>query len=573
MVVWRRFFRFCVLMLLCVLPCSLLRAQSNALGGVLPIHHPWVDSVYQSLSPDARIAQLIWPMVEQLNVAARFSANLNTVRTYQPGGILYMKNSADDIARFNNSVHQVVQVPLLTAIDGEWGLAMRVDGVTAFPKAMTLGAVQNPKLLYAMGLEVANQMKQVGINVNFAPVADVNCNPLNPVIGTRSFGENPHIVAERSVMYMLGMQNGGLLAVAKHFPGHGDTHTDSHLALPKLDHSRERFDSLELVPFNALIKNGIGGVMSAHLEIPALESTIGVPASLSKSVVTDLLKVKMGFSGLVITDAMNMKGVKVAGKPGRVDVLALMAGNDVVEASESIGLAITEVKMAIEKEELGWDDIEEKCRKVLAMKFLLGATHYEPVRQVDVAKHINASTSSTLIQELYDASLTVLKQKRDTSLLGADSVAVLVMPGQKVWRDSLAKYCVAKFFEIKTAMTAAQVAKLKKDLASYKRVVWIMDRQASSKSIWSDAGLATLKREFNAKGTLYCVFAQSPYQLKGLAGAKELQNLIVTYEDVAFNASSVARCFSGMMVPSGKVPVSVQGWIKEGDGVSIGFNR
>lgn len=551
-----------------------LLGQSTSYVRELPVNHAWVDSVYQSLTPERRIAQLIWPMAEQLSDPARQKALLSMVATYQPGGILVMKNKAEAVASFSNWAQQLSAVPMFTAIDAEWGLAMRVDGVVPYPKAMLLGAVANDTLLYRVGLDMANQLRMLGMTVSFGPVADVNCNPANPVIGVRSFGENAHRVSRASVWLMRGLQDGGVMSVVKHFPGHGDTHTDSHLALPYLTHSRQRFDSLELVPFSALVKNGVHGVMTAHLEVPGLEPLVGIPSSLSRKVVTDLLKMQMGFSGLVVTDAMNMKGVKKAGQPGRVDALALAAGNDVVESSENIALAIDEVKKSIANGEMTWDDIEEKCRKVLAAKYIYGLTTKPVTDSVDVVRKINEAMDNALLCQLADASLTALNWEMGPDMpCGGDTLAVLVMPHQKEWRNVFESNLNARFYELLPTMTAAQITKLKSDLKHYKRIVWVMDNAAPSKNIWNMTGMSALRNEKSLARALIVFYDAMPYGLTKTPGLKNMPNLVVCYEDTKYTRQAVARFLNGQIVTRGKLPVSIAGAFTEGTGKEVGFGR
>lgn len=276
----------------------------------------WVDSVFATLTPDERIAQLI--MVAAVSDTKRALIDPKTsnpavveklIRENKVGGIVFFQGGPMPQARLTNYYQSISKVPLLVAMDAEFGLAMRIDSTVRYPYQMTLGAIQgNNDLIYEMGAQLAQQARRLGMHINFAPVADVNNNPNNPVISFRSFGENKYKVAEKAVAYMRGMQDNGLLTSAKHFPGHGDTGTDSHYDLPLISHSAQRIDSLELYPFRVLINNGLSGMMIAHLSIPALDKTPNLPSTLSKPIVTNLLRSQLGFEGLIYSDAMNMKG-------------------------------------------------------------------------------------------------------------------------------------------------------------------------------------------------------------------------------------------------------------------------
>ena len=284
-----------------------IRGQPLTVEAIYDSARVWVDSVYVSLSDEERIAQLFWITLEKADDEASYQKIKQHTIKYQPGGILFLKVSARKAYEAVHDLQSQVRVPLLFSIDGENGPAMRINGAVEFPDAMALGAIRDDSLIYRMGLEIARQLKLLGIHVNFAPVADVNSNPNNPVIGVRSYGELPYNVAAKAVAYMRGLQDGGVMAVGKHFPGHGDTGTDSHHTLPLVNHNRERLDSCDLLTFKALIDAGIWGIMTAHIDVPALTDTTGIPSSFSPKVVGNLLRDTLGFKGLVITDAVNMK--------------------------------------------------------------------------------------------------------------------------------------------------------------------------------------------------------------------------------------------------------------------------
>ncbi|HEX6224424.1 MAG TPA: glycoside hydrolase family 3 N-terminal domain-containing protein, partial [Chryseolinea sp.] len=326
------------------------------------MNHHWVDSVFKTLNTDERIAQLIMVAAYSDRDEDHKKEILRTIREQKVGGLIFFQGGPIRQSRLINEYQAESKVPLLIAMDAEWGLGMRLDSTISFPFQMTLGAVQNDSLIYQMGAEVARQLKRAGIHVNFAPVVDVNNNPGNPVINYRSFGEDKNNVARKAIAYMKGMQDNGIITTAKHFPGHGDTGTDSHYALPQINHSRERLDSLELYPFREIIRAGIAGVMVAHLNIPVLDSSAR-PSTLSKAIITDLLRNDLGFNGLIVTDAMNMRAVTASNPPGVVDRDALIAGNDMLEFTEDVVRTISEVKKAIKLGLITQKEIDEKCKK------------------------------------------------------------------------------------------------------------------------------------------------------------------------------------------------------------------
>ena len=331
----------------------------------------WADSVYKTLSEDERIAQLFWIAIENPTNNALFERNKNLIISHKPGGIILFRMTPQKAREIIDEFQNLSKTPLIVSIDGENGLAMRFSDVVEFPKAMTLGAIQDDSLIFQLGLEIARQCRLMGIHANMAPVADINSNPKNPVIGVRSYGENPENVSRKTKAYMQGLQQGGIMAVAKHFPGHGDTDTDSHHALPIINHDLARLDSVELAPFRTLINAGIWGVMSGHLYVPAIEESENIPASFSSSVLKNMLREKLNFNGLIISDAINMKGAKTMGKPGEIDALALSAGNDIILFTENLPEAIIQVKEMIKEEKILSHEIENKCRRVLAFKYYL----------------------------------------------------------------------------------------------------------------------------------------------------------------------------------------------------------
>ena len=331
------------------------------------MNHPWVDSVLNTLSTEQQIAQCIWVAGWSDRDVSHEVEMSDIIRKYGVGGIIFFQGTAEKQAELTNYYQKISKVPLLISMDAEWGIGMRLGNVEKYPYQMTLGAIKNDSLIYQFGKAVASQFKRMGMNINLAPVADININPRNPVINYRSFGENRDKVALKTIEYMKGMQDNGVIATGKHFPGHGDTNIDSHLDLPVIAHSRLRLDSIELYPFRKLINEGAGSIMTAHLNLPSLDSTSGLPSTLSPVIIKDLLRNQLGFKGLIITDAMNMKGVTKSFKPGEADAKALEAGNDVIEFVTDVEAAIKETKSYILSKKLTNEDIALKCRKILAL--------------------------------------------------------------------------------------------------------------------------------------------------------------------------------------------------------------
>ncbi|MDQ3537169.1 MAG: glycoside hydrolase family 3, partial [Bacteroidota bacterium] len=346
---------------------------SNSSYSFLNHADPWVDSVFNSLSNEERIAQMLMVAAYSNRGKAHEDSIINLIQQYKFGGLIFFQGGPIRQAKLVNKYQALSKVPLMIAMDLEWGLGMRLDSTISYPYQMALGAMQESvagqeNLIYEMGAEIGRQCKRMGIHVNFAPVVDVNNNPNNPVISYRSFGEDKYDVSRKGIAYMKGMQDQGILATAKHFPGHGDTGIDSHYDLPVIKHDRQRIDSLELYPFREIIDEGIGSIMIAHLNIPSLDDTKNLPSTLSKPIVTGLLKEDLHFQGLIFTDAMNMKGVTKYYPPGVADLNAVLAGNDILEFSLDIPKAIGEIKKAIRAGKISQQEINNRCKKILAYK-------------------------------------------------------------------------------------------------------------------------------------------------------------------------------------------------------------
>src|SRR5690606_4371236 len=296
----------------------------------------WVDSIYAKMTLEEKLGQLFMVDLFSADTKVKIDKVKNLITQYHLGGIIFSKGGPVRQAKLNNELQSLAKIPLLIGMDAEWGLAMRLDSTFAYPWNMTLGAIPDNKIVEEVGKRIGEHSKRLGVHINFAPVVDINANPKNPIIGNRSFGEDKENVTAKALAFLKGMQSTGVLGSAKHFPGHGDTDKDSHKTLPTIDLTRERLDTVELYPYRALINNGVAGVMIAHLNVPALEPQQEYPSSLSKKVVTDLLKNELGFNGLIFTDALNMKGASNFKNPGEIELAALLAGNDIFLIPENM---------------------------------------------------------------------------------------------------------------------------------------------------------------------------------------------------------------------------------------------
>jgi beta-N-acetylhexosaminidase len=370
--------------------------------------HDWVDSVFKSLNNEEKIAQLM--VIRAYSNDTGIVKNADLITKYNVGALCFFQGGPLRQANSTNYYQSIAKTPLMVTIDAEWGLGMRLDSVNKLPYQLTLGALNDPSVIYEMGRAVGEQCKRIGVQVNYAPVVDINNNPDNPVIGYRSFGEDQNKVIQFGLAYMKGMQDVGIMACAKHFPGHGDVDVDSHLDLPVINKSIEQLDSLELKPFKALFNAGVGSVMIAHLFIPAIDSTANTATSLSKNNVTVLLRKELVYNGLTFTDALEMKGVAKYWPGGEAAVQALVAGNDMLCLPESVPDAIAAITKAIDEKRLSQEDIDVRVKKVLAAKYHLGLNKRKPVDTTSLLRDLNAKTDE-IRYRVARQTITIVKNK------------------------------------------------------------------------------------------------------------------------------------------------------------------
>jgi beta-N-acetylhexosaminidase len=537
----------------------------------------WVDSVFQSMTIEERIGQLLMVAAYSNKGIEHQKEIEDLIVNHGIGGLIFMQGGPLRQARLNNIYQQKAKVPLMMSIDGEWGLAMRLDSTERFPRQMLLGAIQNDSLIYDMGKEIGRQCKRIGVHVNFAPVVDVNVNPKNPVINSRSFGENKYRVASKGVAYMKGLQDVGIIANAKHFPGHGDTDTDSHKSLPIVNHSYERIDSVELYPFKELIRNGASSMMVAHLYIPNLDSTPNRASTLSPKIVNGLLKDSLGFKGLIFTDALNMKGVSKYYKKGDVDKLAFMAGNDILLFSGDVPKAISKIKEAIEKGEIKEEELNDRCRKVLLAKHWLGLADKSP--QVDLEnlyEDLNHPAAKAVNHNLVKHSITVLKN--DSNLLPLSHnrnrrTASLVIGNKHVneFQEKLSFYENITHFNLGKSPSGEQVINTLAALDTFDLV--IIGISGTNRRPYQNFGISAETSKLIAQvnkssQTILCFFA-NPYVLDKYNESFASSNaLICAYEDTPLAKSYSAQAIFGGIGVNGQLPVSA-GQFKEGFGLTL----
>ena len=386
-----------------------LMAQHTSLLGA----SQWVDSVFKTLSKEQKIAQLMVVRLSTGNAAKTEVVFHNkeveeAIRKYNIGGICLFQGGPVTQANFINYFQSIAKTPIMVCIDGENGVGMRMDSVDGMPRQMMLGAMSDPALVYKYGKIVGEQCKRAGIQVDYAPVVDINNNPDNPVINDRSFGEDKYKVSSFGVNYMRGLQDAGVMACAKHFPGHGDVAVDSHLDLPVINKTKAQLDSLEIYPFHEMIKAGVGSMMVAHLSIPAIDNTANRPTSISYKNVTTLLRNELGFQGLTFTDALEMKGVAKFYPDGEASAQSLIAGNDMLCLPGDIPGAIDKIKAAIKKKKLTWGDIDMHLKKVLLAKYQYGLANYKPADTYHLTEDLNAQIPA-IKKMVAENALTLLR--------------------------------------------------------------------------------------------------------------------------------------------------------------------
>jgi beta-N-acetylhexosaminidase len=532
----------------------------------------WVDSVYRKLNKKEKIAQLFFIRAHTDKGKAYEDSVANMIVRDRVGGLVFFQGGPVRQAALTQRYQELAQVPLLVATDGEWGLGMRLDSTVSYPYQMTLGAIRDNKLIYEMGTAIAYDFKAMGMHLNFAPVVDINNNPRNPVINYRSFGDNKNNVANKALNYMQGMQDQGILVSIKHFPGHGDTEVDSHSDLPQLNFTRERLDSLELYPFRELIRQGASGVMVAHMNIPSLDPTKNLPSTLSPKIVNGLLKTDLGFRGLAISDAMEMKGVVKYFPGGEADVKAVIAGNDIIELSENTPRAIRMTKLAIRKGQLSREQLEKSVRKILAAKYWAGLNKPVQIDTTALYNRLNRAEAYTLNQRLSDAAITVLK---------SDSALRELSPSRKTAVISLGVTDVTPFQEemkrtfpgatnyiLSKIAGSADISAMLRELKSYDQVVLAIHdyRKRPGATLDYNNGLKLFIAELARMNTVTCVFA-NPYAMAGLPGLEQSKTILAGYQNSVEMQRSAAKVLSGVMQASGSLPVNVNTFFRYGDGI------
>lgn len=533
----------------------------------------WADSVFKTLSSEEKIAQLMVIRAHSNLGQKHIDEVTNLIQKYNVGGLCFFQGGPVRQATLTNQYQKLAKTPLMIAIDGEWGLGMRLDSVINFPRQLMMGALTDAKLIYEFGKAVGEQCKRIGIHVNYAPDIDINNNPENPVINDRSFGEDKYKVALFGIQYMKGMQDVGVMACAKHFPGHGDVSVDSHYDLPVINKSRSALDSLELYPFRELIKAGVGSMMVAHLYIPAIDTTANQATSLSKKNVTGILRNELGYEGLTFTDALEMKGVAKFYPSGEAAVQSLIAGNDMLCLPGDVPNAIQKVIEAIQQGKLTQADIDSKVYKVLLSKFHLGLNKVEEIKIENITADLNASTN-TIRQQLSTQALTLLRLT-NAKLLPNKSKKKVAFVGVGINQMNAFAAEVKEAFDAKVFLLdykdSTSLESLKKKLKrKYKTIIVGVHnysrRPANNYGMSKDA--VALIQYLGEKDNAIIFDFGNPYAIRNFCNAK---NLVACYEDDNLTQLAASDLLQGKFVAKGKLPVTVCDELKFGNGITANY--
>ena len=527
----------------------------------------WVDSVYNQLSFEERVGQLFMVAAYSNKDEAHNKSIDKLVEENKIGGLIFFQGGPVRQAKLTNRYQAKSKVPMFIGIDAEWGLSMRLDSTYRYPWNMTLGAVQDMKLIEKAGNQMAKQSKRMGIHFNFAPVVDINTNPKNPIIGNRSFGETKENVTLRALALMKGLQDEGVFATAKHFPGHGDTSTDSHHTLPVVKFDKNRLDAVELYPYKELIKNGLTSVMVAHLNVPSIEPRENYPTSISYNVVTNILKNELQFEGLIFTDALNMKGASNFKKPGDIDLEAFLAGNDVLLFAENVPVAIKKFNEAKKDGRLTEERLAYSVKKILAYKYKANLHNYQPIALENLYNDLNAVEFEALNYQLYENAVTVIKN--DTKSIPVAQLDKEKIAYVKLGNDSSDVFLTQlKNYANVTEITSKNLDSVLVELQDYTKVIIGYHK---SDGAWRNHNLTFREllwiNQIGKQNDVILTFFTKPYSLLTIKNFESIETIIIGYQNNAISQTVVPQVIFGAIGSKGKLPVSIEEHFKVNEGI------
>ena len=521
----------------------------------------YADSLYQQLSLDEKIGQLYIVALYNNRGEEEIQKIRNLVEKEKIGGLILMQDNAEKHIQLLNEFQGKSKVKMMIGIDGEWGLFQRFPAAHKFPWAMTLGAIQDNSLIYEMTSKIAEDCKRMGIYWDFAPVVDVNTNPANPIIGNRSFGSDINNVIAKGLAYAQGLQDNGVLASMKHFPGHGDTDTDSHLDLPVVSHNLERLNSVELAPFKALLDKKIGGVMVAHLYVPALEKQSGIPASVSYEVITNLLKKSYQYNGLIITDALNMNAVAKKFPAGELDLRAFKAGNDIMLFSQDVPNGKALIKSALEKGEISENRLAESVKKILKTKYLLGLQNLKSINSENINEDLNNASHAELSEKLYSNAITLLKDEKNLLPLSCSETYYYLPLEEAPFQTFVENLNLGTTVKLISKNEIAQIPENSTVIVGFHK-----DNSTAYKSYKISQESKDILAELSKKQNVILDVFGSPYALKDIDISK-ISTVLVSYENNDLSMKASAKALLGKTKIHGKLPVIVNENLKAGSGI------
>ena len=530
----------------------------------------WVDSIYNKLTLDEKIGQLFFVQATSKN-KNNSEKILNNIKNFKIGGLIFSTGHPSIQANLTNKYQNASEIPLMISMDAEWGVGMRLDSVPKFPWNMSLGAIKNDLLIEKIGSEIGYQFKRLGIHMNFAPVIDINTNPKNPIIGNRSYGENKINVSEKGISFTKGIQSNNVLATAKHFPGHGDTSKDSHLTLPTINFDEKRIKKVELYPFKKLIEDGLSAVMIAHLNVPSLEKENMLPSTLSKNIIEKTLIKELNFNGLIITDALEMKGVSEFTKKN-VDLMAFLAGNDILLMSSDISKGIKSIKKSIKKGKISEQRLARSVKKILKAKYKVGLNNYKSIETSNLIDDLNSISVTNLINKSIESIPTLIKNKSNVIPVKLDTESILnIQFGNSdgvIFNDYLNKFKRVKAIKASNINTND----LNSLLANHKLI--IVSFHMKSDTPWenmnkkfSDNEQDILKLIDEHDNKILASFT-NPYALSQL-NLKSYNSVIVGFQNNYEFQKTIAQQIFGAKEIKGNLPVSINETYKEGTGIIL----
>ncbi len=541
---------------------------------IQPAAEKWADSVISTLTPAERITQLFMVAAWSNKDSTHIQEITKLIQDWGIGGLIFFQGGPVREALLTNFYQSQSKVPLLIGIDGEWGLPMRLDSCLRFPRQMTVSAALDDSLVYAMGTAIAHHCKRLGIHINFAPDADINNNPSNPIIGSRSFGDDREMVTRKAMLYMNALQDHGVMANGKHFPGHGNADSDSHLTLPSILQTREEMDTVELAPFKALINQGLSSIMVAHLNVPALDKTPGLPSTLSAPIIQGVLQQELGFKGLIFTDALNMKGVSAAYKPGILDRTALLAGNDVMLYSEDIHKAVEEIQSAIDSGFITQTEIDRRAKKVLMAKYWCGLNAYQPIDTSNLILDLNSPEDIALQHTLFEKSITLLANHSEVLPLKdvyQKKLAVVSVgaPKGNRFQSVLSDYLRADFYAAEKDATQNVFDALFEFLKNYDIV--LLSLHGTTMKFQTGYGIPENARAFIDSvmlkyPTVFVDFGNA-YTLSRFRHLDKAKAVVLAYEDFPLPQELAAEVVVGASVASSRIPINASAEFRRGQGI------